>query len=659
MKIALAQMEVVPGKIDHNVHVMLDMITRAKNEAVDLIVFPELCISGYILSDQWVSESFCAALMEYNQVLMQASHDIAIVYGNIYLDQEINNRMTDDAYHPNKDGRTRKYNGVYVFQNGRPAYRVKESNVLPQGVQPKTLLPEYRIFDDERYYFSLQDVAKDASVSLSDIVQPFIIEVNGEKKSIGCEVCEDLWCNDYRLAGKPLNITNILIDNGAQIIVNISASPWNYGKNAARDNRIDFLKEQAGTRFVPFIYVNNVGVQNNGKNIVTFDGGTTVYNRDGKPVFMVEQSYKNELSIFDESIFNKQPLIRKEEPRVRRKYEAIIAGIKHMSLFKTEGEPLQFVIGLSGGIDSAVVAGLLTIACGKENITALNMPSVHNVRTRETARNIADKLGIDFYVIPIDKFIPPHEVFDDFDQKYSPTKGARDLSDENIQAKIRGTSILSNFAGRYSRFFTCNGNKLEIALGYTTLYGDVNGALAPIGDLTKTEVYEMAHFLNEEIFGEQVIPSSLLPDHLFTFDKRWIVPSPELKKDQVDPMRFGYHDALLEALTDFIRKSPEEILEWYLTGALEHNLKIDKKLIVRWEIDNPGVFVQDLEWFVSTIQKNIFKRIQSPPIIITSRSSYGYDIRESMLPVFKSPAYERLKSKVLKMKTYVSSTMSG
>ena len=514
MKIALAQMEVIPGKIDHNVHVMLDMITRARNEAVDLIVFPELCISGYILSDQWVSESFCAALMEYNQVLMQASHDIAIVYGNVYLDHEINKRMADGTYHPNKDGRTRKYNGVYVFQNGRPAHRVKENSILPQGVQPKTLLPEYRIFDDERYYFSLQDVAKDASVSLRDIVQPFIIEVKGEKKLIGCEVCEDLWCNDYRLSGKALNITNFLIDNDAEIIVNISASPWNYGKNAARDNRIDFLKEQAGTRFVPFIYVNNVGVQNNGKNIVTFDGGTTVYNRDGKPVFMVEQSYKDELSIFDESIFNKPPLIRKEEPRVRRKYEAIIAGIKHMALFKAEGEPLQFVIGLSGGIDSAVVACLLTVACGKENVVALNMPSVHNVRTRETAKNIADKLGIDFYVIPIDKFIPPHEIFDDFDQKYNPPEGVRDLSYENIQAKIRGTSILSNFAGRYNRFFTCNGNKLEIALGYTTLYGDVNGALAPIGDLTKTEVYEMAHFLNDEIFGEQMIPSSLLPDHL-------------------------------------------------------------------------------------------------------------------------------------------------
>jgi NAD+ synthase (glutamine-hydrolysing) len=656
MKIALAQIEVIPGKIDHNIHRMLDMIKYARMAAVDLIVFPELCISGYILSDQWVNESFCQELMEYNEVLMQASHDIAIIYGNIYLDLEINKRMTDDAYHPNKDGRARKYNGVYVFQNGRPARRMKETSILPQGVQPKTLLPEYRVFDDERYYFSLQDVAKDAGVLVNELAQPFIIEVNGRKRLIGCEVCEDLWCNDYRLSGKPLNITNFLIDNGAQMIINISASPWNYGKNASRDNRIAFLKEQAGSKFVPFIYVNNVGVQNNGKNIITFDGATTVYNRDGKPVLMIEQAYKEDLSIFDESIFNNPSLIRKEEPRIRRKYEAIISGIKHMSLFKEEDEPLQFVIGLSGGIDSAVVTCLLTMACGKENVTAINMPSAHNVRTKEIASYVADKLGLDFCVVPIDAFIPPHGIFEDLDKKYSPSEKVRDLSNENIQAKIRGTSILSNFAGRYNRFFTCNGNKLEIALGYTTLYGDVNGALAPIGDLTKTEVYEMAHFLNDEIFREQIIPPSLLPDSLFTFNKQWIAPSPELKKDQVDPMRFGYHDALLEALTDFIRKSPEEILEWYLAGVLEHNLKIDKNLIVRWDIDNPVVFLQDLEWFVSTIQRNIFKRVQSPPIIITSRSSYGYDIRESMLPFFKTAAYERLKAKVLRMKKYVSSS---
>lgn len=656
MKIALAQMEVIPGKVDYNVHKMLDMIAKAKEDAMDLIVFPELCVSGYILSDQWTNDAFCDALMEYNEVLMLASENIALIYGNIFLDREINTRMNGDGYHPNKDGRTRKYNAAYIFQNGRPARRVNETTILPAGVHPKTLLPEYRIFDDERYFFSLQDVAKDANVLVQDLAQPFVIDVRGEQKLVGCEVCEDLWCNDYRFAGAPLNITNFLLDNGAEIIVNISASPWNYGKNAARDNRIAFLKDQAGDKFAPFLYVNNVGVQNNGKNFVTFDGGTTVYNRDGKPVLMVEKSYHEELLKFDSSLLDSPAVTRKEEPRVRRKYEAIIAGIKHMTQFKSERVPLQFVIGLSGGIDSAVVACLLTKACGKENVIAINMPSEHNVaKTRDTAAYVAKKLGISYHVIPIHEFIPAHDIFKTLDQTYEASEAVRDLSNENIQAKIRGTSILSNFAGRYNRFFTCNGNKLEIALGYSTLYGDVNGAIAPIGDLTKVEVYEMARFLNDEIFGEPVIPPSLLPDVIFSFDDQWIVPSAELKKDQVDPIRFGYHDALLEALTDFIRKSPEEILGWYLDGTLERNLNIDRSLLTRWEIDDPNIFVQDLEWFVSTIQRNVFKRIQSPPIIITTRSSYGYDIRESMLPFFKTPAYERRKAEVLKLETYTSS----
>jgi len=658
MKIALAQMEVIPGGVDKNVRKMLDMIAMAKAQEVGLIVFPELCISGYILSDLWVNDSFCDALMSYNNVIREASEGIAIAYGNIFIDREISERWKDSSYHPNKDGRTRKYNAVYIVQNGRPGRRISESMILPEGVHPKTLLPEYRIFDDERYFFSLRDVAMDAGVLLQELVKPFVLEVNGKNVVVGFEVCEDLWCNDYRSKGEPLNVTNILIDNGAEMIVNISASPWNYGKNAARDNRISFLKEQAGEKFVPFLYVNNVGVQNNGKNFITFDGGTTVYNRDGKPVLMAMQSYEEELVVFHSSMVNNMPLIRKEEPKIRAKFEAIISGIKHMAMFKPNDEPLRFVIGLSGGIDSAVVACLLTLASGKENVIAINMPSMHNAsRTKDAARHVSDKLGITFYSVPIDPFVSPHNIFDEFDTEFSPSKEVRDLSDENIQAKIRGTSILSNFASRYNRFFTCNGNKLEIALGYTTLYGDVNGALAPIGDLTKTEVYEMARFLNDEIFQADIIPSVLLPDRLFSFDGQWVVPSAELKKDQVDPIRFGYHCALLEALTDYVRKSPEDIMQWYLKGELETHLNISNDLIVRWGMDKPGDFVRDLEWFISTIQKNIFKRIQGPPIIITSRSSYGYDIRESMIPFSTTPHHNLIKKEVLKMKKYVPSLL--
>jgi NAD+ synthase (glutamine-hydrolysing) len=367
---------------------------------------------------------------------------------------------------------------------------------------------------------------------------------------------------------------------------------------------------------------------------------------------MAEQSYREEMILVDESVFDQPPRERKEEPRMRRKFEAIVEGIKHMSLFTNA--PLRFVIGLSGGIDSAVVAALLVTVCGKENVIAINMPSRYNSEaTKSAAQQVAGNLGIEFLSLSVDAFVTPHEkLFATLDERYSPSDIARNLSDENIQAKARGTSILSNFASRYNRFFTNNGNKLEIALGYATLYGDVNGALAPIGDLTKTEVYEMAVFLNGEIFRKEVIPKNLIPDQLFSFDSSWIVPSAELKSNQIDPMKFGYHDALLDAVVGYLRQSPEDLLRKYQAGTLHQDLGIRRELMVRWGMDEPQAFVRDLEWFVSTIQKNVFKRIQSPPIIITSRSSYGYDIRESMLPVYWSPRYQELKKEVLAMKEY-------
>jgi NAD+ synthase (glutamine-hydrolysing) len=214
---------------------------------------------------------------------------------------------------------------------------------------------------------------------------------------------------------------------------------------------------------------------------------------------------------------------------------------------------------------------------------------------------------------------------------------------ENLQAKIRGTSILSNLAAKYNGIFTNNGNKLEIALGYATLYGDVGGERAPIGDLNKIEVVKMAEFMNNKIFKDEVIPCTLFPDRLWRFNANQIQPSAELKEAQVDPMKFIYHDALLDMMTDYQKTSVADIMQLYLDGKLHEKIdyyladilegdKVGLEIMQRWGVDNPAEFVKDLEWFDSTIQKNVFKRIQSPPIIITSKSAYGYDIRESMLP---------------------------
>ena len=252
MKMALAQMEVISGDPERNVARMKELIGEAKGEKVDLIVFPEMCVGGYLLGDKWADEEYCLDLMEYNQDLLEASEGIAVAFGNIYVDRK------ED--HPNKDGRSRKYNAVYVFQNGQECKRVKEFEFLPKGVQPKTLLPTYRVFDDERYFFSLRDISRDYAVPLKEIVWPFLIEADGKEVPIGFELCEDLWCKDYREGGRALNVTRILIENGAEKIVNISASPWTHGKNRARDNRINFLKEESGKSFVPFYYVNCVNI---------------------------------------------------------------------------------------------------------------------------------------------------------------------------------------------------------------------------------------------------------------------------------------------------------------------------------------------------------------------------------------------------------------
>jgi NAD+ synthase (glutamine-hydrolysing) len=647
MRIALAQMEVVAGRPDKNLETMLSMIDGAKRKSADLIAFPEMCIGGYILSDKWTEDGFCLDLMEYEKEIINASNGIAVAYGNVHIDNDLEKRTGDHNFHPNKDGRTRKYNAARIFQKGEPAKRLKETKILPEGTQPKTHLPTYRIFDDERFYFSMNDVAKDFGVLLEELEQPFVIDVGGRPTPVGFELCEDLWCEDYRINGNAINPTKMLIDNGAELVVNLSASPWTYGKNCARDRRIEFLKKESGERFVPFLYVNCTGAQNNGKNIITFDGGSTVYNRDGKPVVFSSGAYEEELIFVDDADLRRKGVERVEEPRIVQKFKTIITGIRHMYS--------RYLIGVSGGLDSSVDAAMLCLAVGRGNVFGVNMPSRYNSdKTKDSARHVAEKLGIAYGVISIEEMVKVNqEAVDSVDLDGSGRK-LSSFNIENVQAKIRGTSLLSNLAAKYNALFTSNGNKLEIALGYATLYGDWGGAIAPLGDLTKTEIVELAKYLNEEIFHDEVIPNALIPDELWRFKEDQIQPGAELKENHVSPIKFGYHCALINAITDYKKKGIETIMEWYIEGSMERNLGISTGLIKRWGMDDPKEFMRDLEWFYRTVQKNIFKRVQAPPIVMTSKSAYGYDIRESMLPYTPTKKFEHLKKKVLAMEEYRS-----
>lgn len=655
MKIALGQVNVVPNSPEKNLESMLRMIGEAKEQHADLIAFPEMVVGGYLVGDKWLEDSFCEDLMHFNDILLRASDGIAIAYGNIFLDREINERVHDSKFHPNKDGRTRRYNAVYIFQNGKPVPRAKETNILPLGVQPKTLLPNYRFFDDERYFFSLQDIAKDFGVSLEDLTQPFLIEVNGGMIPIGFELCEDLWCGDYRRNSESLNPTKMLIGNGARYIINISSSPWTFRKNAARDRSVQFLKQDSGDSAVPFFYINHIGAQNNGKDIITFDGGSTVYNADGLPIIFSSRPYQEELTVVGEDDLTRKSQQRVEKPKIAQKYEAIIEGIKHIKVMMGLEDDPNFAIGLSGGIDSAVTAALVSIAVGPEKLFAINMPTEYNSElTKNIAERVARNLDINYGVIPIgDLSEKTREILEQYGPKLT------DIQYGNVMAKHRGTTALSNYAAMINGIFTNNGNKLEVALGYATLYGDIGGAIAPIADLTKTEVVEMAEYLNHKIFGKEVIPAELIPDKLFRFKGSQVQPSAELETNQVDPMKFGYHCALIEAMTDYKKKTPEDIMQWYLDGTMEKNLGISTELMERWNVDKPKEFVKDLEWFAKSVNNAVYKRVQTPPIIILSKSAYGYDIRESQLPWRNTAMYEALKKQVLEMDNYTPKVGRG
>jgi len=661
MKIALAQMDVLPNQPEKNLETMLLMIDKAKKHHAKVIAFPEMCVSGYLVGDKFTSDEYCEDLMSFNETLRKASDGITIIYGNVYVDHA---DRDPKGKHPNKDGRTRKYNAAYIFQDQKPVPRANKDSaaarILPDGVQPKTLLPNYRFFDDMRYFFSTIDIANDFGCTLEELIQPFEIkDENGKSLKIGLEVCEDLWCEDYRKDGEALNVTRTAIDNGAELIVNISTSPWTYGKNNARDRRIMFLKNDSqahGQRFKPFLYVNCTGAQNNGKNIVTLDGGTTAYNSDGQPVLLDRGAYLEDLLMIDSDSLDKSvPLMRIEKSRIAQKYDAIIRGIRHTKDMMGIADYPKFVLGLSGGVDSAVVAALLCQAVGKDKVIGINMPSRYNSdKTINAASYIKSRLGIRYGEIPIQRIVDTIVSEIEGHDLDGSGKVLSELNLENLQAKIRGTDILSNIAAKYGAIFTNNGNKLEVALGYATLYGDVGGAIAPIADLTKEEVFQLARYLNKEIYHDDIIPEILLPDDLFRFRKDQIQPSAELKNNQVDPMKFGYHDRVLEAFLDYNKKGCGDIMEWYLDGTLAKNLGISDQLIARWGLDDPKTFVDDLLWFDSQIMKNVFKRVQSPPIIITSKTAFGYDDRESMLAYRQSSQYKKLKKKVLEMQRYES-----
>ena len=612
MKIVLGQINVLAGQMSLNVNKMLDMIEKEKKEKADLIVFPELCVTGYLLADKWMDQNFVETALSYNEVLKKASEGIGIIWGNVATFKDILGR----------DGRHVRCNTAYFAYNNN---WVKKENNLFDGRYIKCLNPDYRIFDDSRYFLSALELSKRMKLEDVDFTSPFLFEKDDHTYRIGIEICEDLWSQDYQF-----DPTSQYLNQNVDFIINISSSPWTRNKEKGREKQI---LRYAQHDFVPFVYVNAVGMQNNSKTVCVFDGDSSIYNEKGERIASCNDSFLEECKIIE---LNETSLADKCQNKLTK---ALITAIREFDqqVFQSR---FKWIIGLSGGLDSSVNAALLTLSLGKERVIGLNMATRYNSSaTIDNAHKLAHALGIECRDGIIQKLVEEQiECLKQYTQKE-----ISEFAIENIQARIRG-SILSAISQIENGVVINNGNKIEGALGYATLYGDTIGCLAPLQDVTKVELFEIARSINE-FLDKEVIPYNLLPEVENDHIKWETPPSAELKNNQLDPMKWFYHDQIIQILTEYPGYGIEKLMQQYLDKSI-YETELDK-WIRYYGLDDPQKFIEDLEWVLQKFQLGVFKRLQTPPIVMVSRGCFGSDFRENQVSYEKSNTYLALKEAIL------------
>ncbi|HIW20770.1 MAG TPA: NAD(+) synthase [Candidatus Dorea intestinavium] len=626
IRIACAQFTIIPGRPNLNYNSIINIIADAKKQNIDLLIFPELCLSGYLLGDLWEQTSFLEDCVTYGKKIIAASTDICIVFGNVALDYT----------KVNEDGRPRKYNAAFIAQNGQ--------KLTPSLKHPtfKSALPNYREFDDSRYFHSLNKFQRESNSSLKSLIKPVFLTIRDTSLNIGVMLCEDAWTEDYFI-----NIPALLAKNGADILLNLSCSPFTLGKNKKRHQ---VFAKLAQTYNLPLIYCNNIGVQNNGKNIFAFDGATCAYQKNGDLLTEAEP-YKEKILTIEYS-FNTKDLIANKSlvippQEIASIYQGLVYGVTN---FLQQTNIKKMVVAVSGGIDSAVAAAIYTKILGKENVLLVNIPTKNNSSlTQKLACSLATKLGCPYLVIPIQDSLDllcnnlettpvvPLSNGDSFKIELST------LTLENIQARQR-MQIIATLAASFGGAFSCNSNKTELTIGYSTFYGDLTGIVALLGDLWKYQVYDLAYYLNNSIYQKEIIPQEMF----------LIRPSAELSPAQTigtggDPLHYPYHDFLLKALVESWNKiSPYEILLWYKENMLEQKIGCEQGLVKKL-FPTAVEFITDLErWWSLFAGFAIAKRIQAPPIFSISKRSFGYDFREAQIPAYYSLEYKRLKTQLLK-----------
>ena len=633
MKIALSQFEIIPSMPADNVARMTKFIEEARESKADMIIFPELSISGYLIGDMWESESFIRECEELGEEIIKASKDIFVIFGNVAVDRN----------KKNFDGRVRKYNALFLAKDGK---LIKNSSKIPYPFIIKTLLPNYKEFEDPRHFFSLKDLIFENAIKdnkynfdIKEYLKPIEIEINGKKINLGLTICEDAWSSNYNLS--PMDILNEKTD----LFINISSSPYTLIKDSKRHKMYSEIAKKYNK---PLIYVNNVGIQNNGKTVYTFDGGSSAYDDKGN-IILTSNRYEENLYYIEMDLTKKEypkATTIKEENEYKLIYDTIIYGIR--KFMKSIGIN-KVVIGVSGGIDSALSSAMYVNAIGKDNVLLINMPSKFNSNTtKNLAKTLAENLGCAYMVVPIQesvdftiKQIENRPMIKDGKESFLKVSS---FASENIQARDRSARILSGLAASFGGVFTCNANKTETMVGYSTLYGDGAGFFAALADLWKYQIYGLSKYINQNIFKKEIIPEGSIN----------IVPSAELSNAQAvdegkgDPIKYDYHDCLFKTLMEsWNRIIPEDILQMYIDGTLEEKIGCEKGLIKKY-FKSDLEFVEDLEkWWRQYTGMAISKRIQAPPILAISRRAFGFGNRESQNRVYYTSKYLYLKNKIL------------
>jgi NAD+ synthetase len=539
MKTAIAQINPVIGDFNHNSRKIIHYSKKARDLSCDLVIFSELVVSGYPPRDLLEKEDFIDANIECLKKLVSSINDIGVICG--FVDKN-----------PDNEG-NRLFNSAVLFENGKILHKVN-----------KRLLPTYDIFDERRYFEPGTEV----------VSFPY------KGRRIGLTICEDIW-NDKNAIKKiayHLNPVLLMIEDGADLIINISASPFHVGK---RELRWDMLGSIAKKYNVPLVFVNQVG----GNDSVLFDGISTAFNREGQMTVRAKD-FEEDLVVFDlnKSLPDEQTHNDINGQDTESILKALIMGTHD---YVTKCGFKKVVVGSSGGIDSALTTYIATMALGKENVSTVFMPSQYTSKdNHEDTKKLSENLGIGLVTIPIDS------IFKEFLEYTSPSfnKNEPGIVEQNIQARIRGT-ILMAMSNREGSILLSTGNKSELGVGYCTLYGDMNGGLAVISDVPKTVVYDLARFINAE---KEYIPSRIITK----------VPSAELKPDQIDQDDLPPYDILDSILKGYIEdfKSADELVK----AGFDRNL------------------VEDV---IARVDSNEYKRYQAAPGLKVTSKAFGYGRR--------------------------------